>query len=417
MEKLVVCGGSPLFGTVEIHGAKNGILPILAATLLTHERCVLTGCPDLTDVSAALQILDSLHCKTEKTGGAVIIDSQNAKLCDIQPELAGKLRASLTFVGAMLAGFGRGAIALPGGCCLGGRPIDYHLQALKKMGVKFDCDSEMLRFSWEEKRGGFITLPYPSVGATENILLAACAVPEPVTVRGAAREPEIRELCRFLTAAGIKICGIGTDVLTVFGGEKMHGAAFHILPDRMEAATYLSMAAACGGRITLKNVRQEHLCAVISALREAGCKIICEEKEITLERSGELFPVKITTDTYPDFPTDAQAPLMAAVLTANGESHITETVFPKRFAHVPQFRKFGAQISVQGREVTVFGVPQLYAAQAEAPDLRGGAGVLIAALCAAGKSEIAGADCMRRGYADFISQLRRLGAALYAEKS
>lgn len=417
MEKLTICGGKPLRGTVQIHGAKNSVLPILAACVLCPERCVVTRCPDILDVAAAVEILQHLGCAAERIGGSTVVNAANAAQTSISPQLMAKMRASVNFLGALLGRFGRAELSLPGGCSLGNRPIDYHIAALCELGVRLQEEGNRLCFTWPHRHGGEVTLPFPSVGATENVLLAAVTVPEPVTLQNAAREPEIVDLCGFLTAMGAEISGAGTDTICIRGGKPLHGAAYSVLPDRIETATYLAMTAACGGDVLLRDAKADHLLPVIHILQKAGCEITSREKNIHIQRILPLQGVGLVeTAAYPGFPTDAQAPVMAALLRAEGESIFRENVFCSRFHHVAQLQKFGADIAVSACDATVHGVKTLHSARAEATDLRGGAGVLIAALQAEGKSVIENMHFVRRGYADLQQNLQGLGAAVYEDE-
>ena len=414
MQTLAVRGGKPLYGTVSIHGAKNGVLPLLAATLRGHEPCTLSACPEITDVICAAEILRCLGCRVRRENDTISVEAVNASGICIPPELSRSMRGSAIFLGALLARHGCAELSAPGGCVLGERPIDFHIRALEVLGVVAESDGSVLRFRWPKRHGGVITLPYPSVGATENLMLAAVGVAEPVVIRGAAREPEIAELGRFLRAMGAELEGEGESVITLHGGKPLRGAEHRVLPDRIETATYLSMIAACGGDICLKNADAELLRPVVDVLEEAGCLILCENGEIRLRSDGELRGVGLVrAETYPGFPTDAQAPVTAALLRARGSSEIEDTVFPCRFRHIPELRKFGANIQTDGARAVIHGVRSLHSAEASATDLRGGAGVLIAALAAEGKSRIANAELLLRGYAALDISLQKLGAEVY----
>jgi len=411
MSELIVRGGSPLFGVLDIHGAKNSVLPILAATVLPASRCVVTRCPEITDVSAAGEILCCLGARFERTGGAVTVDSSSVENWCIPARLMEKMRASILFLGALLGRFRRAELTPPGGCALGLRPIDYHLQALQNLGVAVCEESGLLRFSWPDPHGGDVILPFPSVGATENLLLAAAAVEDETVIFGAAREPEVEDLCGFLSAMGAEITGAGTNTITVHGRENLCGTAYSVVPDRIEAATYLAMTAACGGCVRLRNTRPHHLQPVLQVLRRAGCRIHSTQNTITLERTAPLSGVGLVeTAAYPGFPTDAQAPLLASLLKAEGESVFRETVFRERFQHIPQLIRFGGEIRVEADTAVVNGVQGLHGACAKATDLRGGAGVLIAALQAEGESTLQSAELIARGYGELLPNLRALGA-------
>lgn len=411
MSELIVRGGKPLFGVLHVHGAKNSALPILAATVLPASRCVVARCPEITDVFAAGEILRCLGARCERTGETMVVDSSKLEHWHIPAALMEKMRASILFLGALLGRFRRAELTSPGGCALGLRPIDYHLQALQVLGVTVCEESKTLRFAWPDPHGGKVTLPYPSVGATENLLLAAASVEDETVILGAAREPEVEDLCGFLSAMGAEITGAGTQTLTVHGTNHLCGTVYSVVPDRIETATYLAMTAACGGCIRLRNARPHHLQPVLQVLSQAGCRIHTTQNSITLERTMSLSGVGLVeTAAYPGFPTDAQAPLLASLLQAKGESVFRETVFRERFQYVPQLLRFGGDIRVNGNTAVVNGVPGLYGACAEATDLRGGAGVLVAALQAGGESTLRNAEHIARGYGDLVPNLRALGA-------
>lgn len=411
MSELIVRGGRPLCGTVEIHGAKNSVLPILAAAVLPAQRCAVARCPEISDVTVAEEILRHLGGTCERTGDMMVTDTAALEGWRIPAALMGKMRASILFLGALLGRFRKAELSMPGGCALGDRPIDYHLRALHSLGVRYWENGDSLCFHWPDPHGGIVTLPFPSVGATENLLLAAVTVPGETVIRGAAREPEVMDLCSFLCAMGARIRGAGTDIIAVYGGRGLHGTVFSVVPDRIEAATYLAMTAACGGKIRLQGCRPDQLTPVLEVLDRAGCRIHTDDRTVTLQGPDALRSVgTVETAAYPGFPTDAQAPLLACLLRAEGESVFRETVFRERFQHIPQLRQFGGRITVSGETAAVRGVSRLYAARASATDLRGGAGVLIAALQAEGESTVENAELIARGYASLVPNLRALGA-------
>lgn len=407
-----IIGGRALGGVVTIHGAKNSILPILAATLVTKSRCVLHNCPDISDLENALAILRCLGCKAERCGTTVEVDTYGADRAEIPVALMRKMRATVIFLGALLARFSRAKLSQPGGCVLGERPIDLHLRGLALMGVESRFEDETLICKAKTLRGCTIALPFPSVGATENLLLAALACRDTVVICNAAKEPEIADLIGFLCACGAEISGAGTSVLRVHGGKPLHGAAYTVMPDRMEAATYLAAAAATRGDLKLQKVCPTHLTAVTRLLQCAGCELEEREHEMRL-RCRHLRAVSpIRTAPYDGFPTDAQAPIMAVMATAQGVSVFEETIFSDRFRHVPALCAMGAQICATKNHAIVRGVCRLHGALVEATDLRGGAAMLIAALTAQGKSVITQTEHMERGYADLVPNLCRCGAEI-----
>lgn len=403
-----VTGGRPLRGTLPVQGAKNAVLPILAATLCTGERCTLTNCPDIRDVHTAIAILRALGCAAAFDNGAVTVDASALCKTDIPPALARKMRSSVTFLGPLLAAVGIAQVPLPGGCVLGKRPLDLHLSGLEALGVSTSLTENGVCCRGPV-RGGTALLRYPSVGATENLLLAACGAKGPVTIIGAAREPEIADLAGFLRTCGAEITGAGSSVLRILSGPR-HGCEYRILPDRMAAATYLCAAQASGGDLRLTGIDPGLLSPVTAALSAAGAKIVCDPDSIRLQ-AGPLHAISpIVTGPYPGFPTDAQAPVMAALLRAEGVTLVQETVFENRFRHVPALQKLGAKIRVCGSLAVVQGVDFLRGAEMEATDLRGGAAMLIAALGAEGESRIHAAEHIGRGYEHLCENLIKLGA-------
>ena len=407
-----IIGGRPLRGVIPIHGAKNSMLPILAATLVSRGTCVLHNCPQISDADAALMILQSLGCHTRREGQTLIVNTYPADGTEIPAALMQKMRAAVIFLGALLTRFGCARLSHPGGCRLGERPIDLHLLGLRMLGVSCAYEGEELSCTAHKTEAATIALPFPSVGATENLLLTALSCKGETVLCNAAREPEIGDLIGFLTACGAEIEGAGTSVLCIHGGKPLHGAEYTIMPDRMEAATYLCAAAATRGELTLTRAEPNHLCAVTDVLRRGGCKIEETTGEIFL-RCDELRAVSpIRTAPYPEFPTDAQAPVMAAMATAKGVSIFEETVFSDRFRHVPALREMGAKITAAKRCAVVEGVPALHGAHVEETDLRGGAAMVIAALAARGESVITKTEHTERGYAELVSSLRACGAEI-----
>ena len=416
MQPLTAYGGRRLNGTLAVHGAKNSALPILAATLLCRGECAIRRCPHLSDVEAAMAILRQLGCDVRREGTTVYVCADRAENAALSRTQTEKMRGSTNFIGAMLGRFGTARVARPGGCALGMRPIDFHLTALKEMGAAVLSFEDGCELSWRHPSSCELSLPFPSVGATENIILAAASVPITVTLFGAAREPEIADLCRFLNEAGASISGAGTATLHIEGGSALHGVSHTLISDRIETATYLAMTASCGGTITLTETEPTTLEPVLSLLTRAGCAISSSASTITLSSNDRLRPFGIVvSDAYPAFPTDAQAPLMASALLADGVSVFSERVFPERFLHVPQLCRFGAQIERSGTSATVHGVERLHGATAEATDLRGGAGVLIAALSARGESKIHHTYLLDRGYDGWMQRLIDLGAEVFYE--
>jgi UDP-N-acetylglucosamine 1-carboxyvinyltransferase len=416
MAKYFVEGGVPLNGEITVHGAKNAVLPVLAGTILIDE-CAIHNCPRLTDVDAARNILHSLGCVTERKGGAVVTNSKNLKNWEIPDDLMREMRSSVVFLGAIIARFGEARISRPGGCAIGLRPIDMHLEGLKRLGVTIREDGGYLICRAEKKlRGAVVPLPFPSVGATENIMLAAVNAIGVTTIHNAAREPEIVDLAGFLNAAGADITIKPNGTVVIRGPRKLHSVEYRVIPDRIAAATYLCCAAATGGKITLTDVESDHLSAVIPFFEETGCTITSNRDTIRLTSPQRLKACHmIRTMPYPGFPTDAQAPFMALACTARGPSVFVETIFESRYKHVAELARMGARIKIEGRVAVVEGVEKLHGASVECSDLRGGAALVAAALAANGKSEISQTCFIERGYQDFDKNLAALGARIRQE--
>ena len=413
MCELLVEGGERLYGELTIQGSKNSVLPILAATLLCADTCVIENCPKLRDVDASIAILRHLGCCTHWEDSALVVDTARMDRAVVPDALMREMRSSVIFLGAILARCKEATICYPGGCELGPRPIDLHLSALSALGAEIRETGGELKCRGGTLLGSDVYLPMPSVGATENLLLACALGKRTVNITGAAREPEIADLIGFLRAAGADISGAGTSSLQICGVSRLHGATYTILPDRIETATYLCMAAGCGGETELLRCDARLLLPVIERLREAGCEISADADRIVLRSSGRLLPLlPVSTAPYPGFPTDAQALLMAAVLKAAGGSEFRETIFERRFLHVPELRKLGADIQVAGSTARVRGVRQLHGAKLRAEDLRGAAALLTASMMAEGESELTGLCHLLRGYEKPEQNLKNLGASI-----
>lgn len=412
MQYYLVEGGKPLHGSIPISGAKNSVLPILAATLLTGGRTILHNCPDLRDVRSALEILEHLGCRTRRQGSDILVDSSGASRWDVPHALMREMRSSVIFLGPILARFGKARLSLPGGCEIGQRPIDLHLAALRRLGAEIREEGGDILCRAGDLRGREIILSFPSVGATENAMLTACACSGVTRIINAAREPEIADLQTFLQKAGADIGGSGESVITVSGGMPRRDVEHTILPDRIETATYLCAAAACGGEVTLTETQPEQVGTVLQCLSEAGCTVRTAGRSITLlapERLGHIAQVR--TMPYPGFPTDAQAPLMAAACTGQGASVFLETIFENRYRHVSELARMGADIRVSGRTALVNGAA-LHGASVRCTDLRGGAALVIAALAARGESRIEDITHIDRGYEHLAEKLTALGGSI-----
>lgn len=414
LPKLVINGGNKISGELRIQGAKNSALPILAATLLTRGKSVIHNCPKLSDVYSALRILSDLGCTCSRQADAVIIDSEGADKSEVSESLMRQMRSSIVFLGAVVGRVGKCRLSFPGGCELGPRPIDMHISALKQMGVKILEEYGTLYCTTPAGlRGAKINLSFPSVGATENIILAAVTAKGETVIRNAAREPEIADLAEFLNASGAKISGAGTGTVVINGVRELKACEYTVMPDRIAAATYLSAAAITGGDITLAGVRNQDLDSVIPVFEEMGCSVFTFGEKIYLSARKPLSAVKtIRTMPYPGFPTDAQAIVMAPLCLASGTSVIIETIFENRYRHVDELVRMGARIKAEGKVAVVEGVKRLYGASLISTDLRGGAALVIAALAAQGESVIGEIRHIDRGYDSIESALSSLGASI-----
>ena len=414
MSKLIIEGSHPLKGELEIHGAKNSALPLLAATILCHGQSCLHNCPALSDVEVSVQILRYLGCQAERQKKSLLLSADSISRYDIPDHLMREMRSSIVFLGAILARMGKARLSLPGGSELGPRPIDLHLKALRQMGVVIDESHGYLDCTTPHGlQGAPIALLFPSVGATENIMLAAVLAKGVTIITNAAREPEIVDLANFLNSCGAKITGAGEGTVTIEGVERLQGVEHRIIPDRIAAATYLAAAAVTGGCLELKHVETQHLGQILPMFEEAGCTVVAHRHTVRLQAPERLQPIKmVRTMPYPGFPTDAQAPVMAMSATARGTSVFVENIFECRYKHVGELSRMGANIKVEGRVAVVEGVFRLSGARVEAPDLRGGAALVVAGVGADGVTELSGLRHIDRGYESIEQTLSTVGAVI-----
>lgn len=413
MNKLVIDGGIPLKGEITVQGAKNAVLPILAATLVADGKCVIHNCPWLRDVEKTKQVLERLGCKINFQKGTITVDSSTINGCKIDERLMREMRSSIIFLGAILTAYGKAIVGMPGGCPIGLRPIDLHLKALRKMGVEISEEHGYLKCEGDKINGADIHLDFPSVGATENIMLAAVKAEGTTVITNAAREPEIVDLANFLNKLGAKVNGAGSSVITVEGVKNLHGAEYRIMPDRIAAQTYLIAAMITGGEIRLLDAETSHMQAGLSVLKEMGGRIKTEGKSVYLKSNGVIKNIHILkTMPYPGFPTDIQSPFMALSCIADGTSVFVENIFENRFRHVDELTRMGADIKVEGRSAVVRGVKKLCCANVEAHELRGGAALVLAALSAEGRSVVTGTDFIDRGYENIEGNLSMCGASI-----
>lgn len=413
MENLIISGGIRLEGKTRLQGSKNSSLPILAACAAVNGISVIHNCPRITDVDIAVAILERLGCRVSREGGTVTVDSGDINCSAIPEELMSEMRSSIIFLGALLARFGRGSATLPGGCEIGLRPIDMHIAAFRSMGVVIEESGGSMECTAPNGLAPCrISLSFPSVGATENIMLASLAAKGETVITNAAREPEIKDLADFLNECGAKIIGAGQSVIRIYGGRRLTGAEHRVIPDRIVASTYMAYAAVTGGRTVVTEVEREHLAPVIPVFECCGCKIDFANGEMSVTAPKRAERIKyLRTMPYPGFPTDSQALVTAVAATARGTSIISERVFENRFRHVPELIKMGADIRVEDSCVAVVeGVPSLHGAKVTASDLRGGSALIAAALGARGESVIDGVRHVLRGCEDVCGNLSRLGA-------
>ncbi len=413
MDKFMIEGGRSLFGKVQIQGAKNAVLPLLAASVLTDEQVKIRGVPAITDVENMLKILSELGCKIKRTKDCATIDSKNAVSHEIPARLTKELRSSVFMLGSVLSRFKKAKISYPGGCDIGLRPIDLHLSGLKRLGVEIIEENGYITCEAKNLVGADILLDFPSVGATENIILAAVKANGITVIRNAAKEPEIVDLQNFLNAMGAKVAGAGSPTIIVQGVKKLHGVEYTPIGDRIEAGTFLIAAAVCGGEIEVEGISSENIAALLHKLRENGCKIHIKNDKIYLKSSGELKSVDLVETTpFPGFPTDLQAQYSTLCCTAKGTTIVVENLFETRFKFAAELKRMGADISVRDRTAVIRGVKKLHGACVTAGDLRGGAALVIAALGAEGVSSVYDLSYVDRGYSDFEYKLKALGASI-----
>lgn len=413
MQQLVINGKNKLQGEIEISGAKNSVLALLAATVILNGKTTLTGCPELSDVYSTCQILTSLGCSCKRKGNSITVCSDDIHKSDIDHSLMMKMRSSILFMGALLARFKSRPceVFYPGGCPLGDRPIDIHISALSKLGaVITENGGRLICKAPNGLKGADISLMFPSVGATENIILASVLAKGETNLSNCACEPEITDLCRFLNKCGAKIYGYGTPNIRIVGVEKLYGCEYKVCPDRIETATYMGCAAVTGGELILNSADTSSMTAVVPVFEQMGCKIYAREHSILIAAPGQLKPVKnIRTMPYPGFPTDAQPIVMAALATAGGTSVIVETIFPNRFGQAAELVKMGADIRIENDVAIISKSGGLYGASVKCHDLRAGASLVVLALACEGKSILSDIYHIDRGYECLEQKLNAVG--------
>lgn len=413
MARFIIEGGKALKGEMTAHGAKNSALPILTATILCPGKVIIHNCPDLSDVRAVFRILKHLGASVEYNGTDAEIDTADVYRSDIPDELMREMRSSALFLGALAGRMGSAKMSYPGGCELGPRPIDLHISALNRLGLTISEEYGELNLKSKGIRGASVDLGFPSVGATENIILASCLSEGETIITGAAREPEIADLAGFLNLCGADISGAGESTVVIRGVKRLYPCEYTVMADRIEVATYMTFAGLTGGEIFIKGANPSTLSAVIPVIEGAGPRVYPVAGGIYVNGRGGIYSVDpIRTMPYPGFPTDSQAPVMALLSIARGTTIFIENIFESRYKHVDELNRMGASIRTEGRTAVVSGVPKLYGAKVVAKDLRGGAALVGAALSAEGKSEIAGIYHIDRGYQDIDGTLRLLGASI-----
>lgn len=410
---MLIDGPSRLMGELEVQGAKNSTLPLLAGALLCRGQTVLHNCPELSDVDAAVKILEHLGCRCKREGHDLTIE--NGVTChEIPEELMRRMRSSIVFLGAIISRCGEARLCSPGGCELGPRPIDLHISSLKKLGVQVKESGGWLHCSAPGGiNGAYVSLSFPSVGATENLILAAVCGSGTTIIANAAREPEISDLCEYLNRCGGRIYGAGESCIIIDGVKELYGAEHRVMPDRIAAVTYMAAAAVTGGNVTLRDVDNTHILPMLTPFEESGCRVRQLGGCLDILAPRRLSAVRhIRTMPYPGFPTDAQPVVMAMAAVGDGTSVFVENIFENRYRHAEGLSRMGARVKVEGKVAVVEGVPELTGATVEAMDLRGGAALIVAGLCAQGSTKVRGMEYVERGYEKIGEHLSELGAKI-----
>ena len=409
MSSYIIEGGHKLEGTVKISGSKNSALPIIAATILNAGKTTLYNVPNIQDTQMMYKILETLGAKIEKKNGKIKIDTSKIEKFEIPPELMHKMRSSVILAGALIGRYQKATFSYPGGCDIGSRPIDLHLKSFEKLGIQVNQNHGNIECNAEKIKGEKIDLDFPSVGATENAILASILAEGTTIITNAAREPEIIDLQNFLNKMGAKIQGAGSNKIQIEGVKKLNDVSYNIMPDRIETGSFLCFAAATKGNIILENVNATHITPIISKLEEADCKIEVNKNKIKIVAPKKLKAIDIKTMPYPGFPTDMQSIFGGMLTLAKGTSTIVENIFENRFKYTMELNKMGAKIQIEGKMAVIKGVKKLNASKVESSDLRGGATLILAALTAKGTTIISGAEYVQRGYEKIEQKLQKLG--------
>ncbi len=416
MYSYIIKGGTKLQGEIDVSGSKNASLPILAATIISGKTSKLYNVPEIEDVKTTLKILEELGCKIKKDKNKVIVNSKYMKKTKISDELMRKLRSSVIIAGAIIARFKQVQFSYPGGCDIGARPIDLHLKNFQKIGIKIDENTSYIDCKCDKMESKTIELDFPSVGATENLILASVLGNHEIIINNAAMEPEIVDLANFLNQMGAKVWGAGTNTIKIKGVENLKEASYTIMPDRIEAGTLLIAAAMTRGNIKLNKVKPEHLSPVLHKLAECGCRIVEDRKSIYLYSDKNLISTEIKTMPYPGFPTDLQPLFSAFLTTCKGTSIVTENIFENRFKYMQEINRMGAKATVEGKTLIIKGVKKLHGASVESTDLRGGAALVLAGISAKGITKLTKVGYILRGYEDLDKKLNKLGAKITREE-
>lgn len=409
MDQIRIIGGVPLHGVVEVGGAKNAALPILAASLLGGGECILDHVPQVRDVVTMGKLLELLGVDVRTEGGRVIVEASQVQSIEAPYDLVKTMRASILALGPLLTRLGEAKVSLPGGCAIGTRPVNLHLKALTAMGAEIHVEHGYIHAKASRLKGARIDLDFPTVTGTENLIMAACLADGTTSLHNVAREPEIADLCAYLTKRGAKILGAGTDTITIEGVSELHGASYRVMPDRVEAGTFVMAGAITGGDVTIRGCVTDHLGNVLTKMQEMGVELTESAEGLRVRRPLPLKALEIKTLPYPGFPTDLQAQMMALMTVAEGTSVLTETIFEGRFLHVPELHRMGASIEVDGPHAVVKGIPALAGAPVMASDLRASAGLVLAGLAAEGETIISRVYHLDRGYERLEEKIGLLG--------
>lgn len=414
MEKYIINGGRKISGKLNVQRAKNAVLPMLAGAILTEEEVVIQDCPKILDVMNMINILRALGVSVKFDENHLIVNAKGLNSCSVSSELCKELRSSIFLMGALVARTKKAKISFPGGCDIGARPIDLHIKALNSLNVDTVIENGDIKCSTGKIKGAKITLDFPSVGATENAMLCAVLGEGKTEIHNSAREPEIVDLMKFLNSMGAKVFGAGTSIILIEGVKKLNGTTYKPMGDRIEAGTYMLASVITGGELEICGINHKNICSLIHKLCDNTCKITIKNDIIYLKSGAVKKPFNVDTMPYPGYPTDLQAQTMSLLSVSDGESKICESVFERRFSHVEELKKLGANIFVSGREAIIHGVKRLHGANVTAKDLRGGAGLVVAALNAEGVTEINGVSHIERGYLDMPKKLIELNADIKA---